>query len=82
MPPAVLPLVTDGQNATLSWKSVAGQSYQVQSESDVSVSNWANLTDVITATNGVTSTTLGIGSAAQQFYRVVLLTIALLENVR
>jgi uncharacterized repeat protein (TIGR03803 family) len=73
MPPAVQPLVTDGNKATLSWKSVAGQSYQVQSASDLSASNWANVTAVMTATDGVTSTTLQIGSAAQQFYRVVLL---------
>jgi len=73
MPPEVQPLVMEGKNVTLTWKSVAGQNYQVQSISDLSASNWASVTGVMTATNGVTSTTFGIGAAAQQFYRVVLL---------
>ncbi|HTL56978.1 MAG TPA: hypothetical protein VL361_14950 [Candidatus Limnocylindrales bacterium] len=57
----------------MSWKSVAGQSYQIQSASEATSTDWANITGTLTATEGAMSQTVQTSGASQQFYRVVLL---------
>jgi uncharacterized repeat protein (TIGR03803 family) len=57
----------------LSWNSVAGQYYQLQSTSDLNTITWTNIGGSIIATNGRTSASVSIGENAQSFYRVVLL---------
>jgi len=57
----------------LFWSAVAGRTYQVQYNTDLTSTNWTNLGDTITATNGTMSTSDALGSDQQRFYRVVLL---------
>jgi len=55
------------------WIAAPGQLYQVQSITDLDSANWINVGSVITATNTSQSASYVIGSASQQFYRVLLL---------
>ncbi len=72
------PVITSAyQNAgalVFSWESVAGQSYQVQSTTNLDSPNWANVGSATSATTNLLSATNSIGAAAQQFYRVVLVS--------
>jgi hypothetical protein len=55
----------------LTWNSVAGRNYQVQSKDSVSASTWITNASV-TATGFSTSfTNAGMSSVGQRFYRVV-----------
>lgn len=58
---------------TLVWSAITGQKYQLQHNSDLDSTNWTNLGNVITATNGTVAVADVIGSNSQRFYRVVLL---------
>ncbi len=62
-------------NGTLNlfWSTVAGQSYQLQYTTDLTSSNWSNLTNSMIATNGVMSLSDYLGPDSQRFYRVVRL---------
>jgi hypothetical protein len=58
---------------TLTWSGIANSSYQVQSASDLSHPNWTNVAAAVTASGEVVSASEPIGTATQQFYRVILL---------
>jgi uncharacterized repeat protein (TIGR03803 family) len=58
---------------TLTWSAAPGQSCQVQATPSLAPADWTNLGAAIAATNAVSSVSLPIGSASQQFYRIVLL---------
>jgi uncharacterized repeat protein (TIGR03803 family) len=62
-----------GSNLDLTWSSVAGQTYQLQYNTDLSSTNWNNLGSSAVATNGTMSASDDIVSGTQRFYRVVLL---------
>jgi uncharacterized repeat protein (TIGR03803 family) len=57
----------------LTWSSVAGQSYQLQFNSDLSSTNWINSGSVLQATNGLMSASGVIGPEDKRFYRVEIL---------
>jgi hypothetical protein len=59
--------------ASLTWSTEAGRRYQVQYISDLSSSNWANLSNALTAAGATLSATDSVTNALQRFYRVVLL---------
>ena len=61
-----------GGTIHLTWSSVPNVSYQVQSASSLSNPTWTNVVKV-TAAGNLTSTLQPVGSARQQFYRVMLL---------
>ena len=56
-------------NVTLTWSSISGASYQVQSTS-VPGGSWQNASGTITASGASTSWTGNVSGASQQFYRV------------
>jgi uncharacterized repeat protein (TIGR03803 family) len=64
--------VTNG-GIILCWTAVAGQTYQMQYNTDLTTINWNNLGGTITETNGIMVTCDSMGLDAQRFYRVVLL---------
>jgi uncharacterized repeat protein (TIGR03803 family) len=61
-------------NGTLSltWSTEAGGTYQLQYNSDLSSSNWINMSSAITATGATLSTTDSLTNGPQRFYRLVL----------
>jgi hypothetical protein len=61
-------------NTTLSltWTTEAGGSYQLQSTSDLSSSNWTNLGSPVAATGTTFSTSDFVTNAPQRFYRLIL----------
>ncbi len=70
--PTLETAVVAGNSITLNWSGLPGLSYQVQSTGDLSQQNWATLPGTITASNDTVSA-VEPASAAQQFYRVILL---------
>ena len=61
-----------GNSIALSWSAIAGRTYQVQSASNLSDANWANVSDQVTATGAIAGTSDPIADTAR-FYRVVML---------
>jgi hypothetical protein len=45
----------------------------VQASTNLAPANWINVGGAVTASNSSVSATYGIGSAGQQFYRILLL---------
>ncbi len=70
--PVIQSVVCAGGTVKLTWSSVAGLSYQVQSASSLSNPSWTNVATV-TATGNVATASETVGSAPQQLYRVILL---------
>jgi len=58
---------------SLTWSSVAGQSYQVQYTPSLTPPNWQYLSPAATATGPAMTATDPAAATAQRFYRVVLL---------
>jgi uncharacterized repeat protein (TIGR03803 family) len=56
----------------LTWSTEAGGTYQLQYNSDLSSSNWINLSSPFTATGATLSTTDSLTNGPQRFYRLVL----------
>ena len=61
-------------NSTLSltWSTEAGGRYQVQYNSDLSSSNWINLSNAVIAAGATLSVTDSVTNAPRRFYRAVL----------
>jgi uncharacterized repeat protein (TIGR03803 family) len=57
---------------SLAWSTEAGGTYQLQCNSDLSSSNWINLSSPVTATGATLSTTDSLTNSPQRFYRLVL----------
>ncbi len=55
----------------LTWGATVGQSYQVQSTTDLSSGNWTALGDPVTATDYTVTVSESIGASSAQFYRLV-----------
>lgn len=62
-----------GTNLDLSWSGANNFSYELQSTSDLSSTNWTTIPGAITVTNGVATVSAPIVSPTQQFYRVLQL---------
>ena len=60
-------------NLLLSWASVVGLSYQVQSTPDLATGNWVNEGLPMNGTGGTLSASVPIGSAPRKFFRLLLL---------
>jgi len=56
---------------TLSWNTVGGQTYQLQSVTNLASTNWVNLGSPILANSAVTTTSNAVGANSQCFYRVM-----------
>jgi hypothetical protein len=57
---------------TVTWSAAAGHSYQLQYKPSLTATNWTNLGNPITATNGFITTLDIVGPDPQRFYRAVL----------
>jgi hypothetical protein len=71
-PPVIQLAALAGGELTLNWSTTPGQTYQAQSTTNLAAANWVNAGGAITATNSSLSASYAIGSASQQFYRIVL----------
>jgi hypothetical protein len=58
---------------TLTWSAISGQTYRVQYTTNLTDTNWQNLTPDVTATGDTASQTNSPLSDAQRFYRVLVL---------
>jgi hypothetical protein len=67
-----LPPAPSAGGFTLTWSTVAGNSYQVQYVSDLGATNWINFGSAITASSSV-ATVSDSFTNSQRFYRVLLL---------
>ncbi len=72
-PPVFQSVALGGGMLSLAWSAVPSLTYQVQSTTNLVSGTWVNTGSVITATDFSVSASYGIGSASQQFYRVLLL---------
>jgi uncharacterized repeat protein (TIGR03803 family) len=70
--PAFTSAAQNGAMLTLTWSTTPGQSYQVQSISDLASGDWVNAGSVIAATNNDLSESFSIESASREFYRILL----------
>jgi uncharacterized repeat protein (TIGR03803 family) len=66
------PILPANGTITLTWNAVVGQTYQLQSVTNLTSTNWCNLGSPILATNAVVTTGDVIVPDSQRFYRVVL----------
>jgi hypothetical protein len=63
--------VTQGSGAiTFSWNAITGQTYQVQSNTNLTQNIWIDFGNVLTGADATLSFTNSIGSDPQRFYRV------------
>jgi hypothetical protein len=65
-------LTLSNNTLTLAWTTEAGGTYQLQYNSDLSSSNWVNLSRPVTATGSTISTTDSVTNGPQRFYGLVL----------
>jgi len=71
--PVFQTVVNTGGLVSLTWSSILGRNYQLQSSGDLSAGNWSNLGPSVTATNALTSASDSSSTSSQRFYRVILL---------
>jgi hypothetical protein len=69
--PVVRSMSVTALSFTFTWTALSGQTYQVQSSTNLNATNWINWGNPITATNSTVSTSDAITNR-QQFYRVLL----------
>jgi uncharacterized repeat protein (TIGR03803 family) len=72
-PPVLQSVVTGAGTLAFTWSAATGESYEVQTTTNLASTNWLDLGGIMTATNTNMSGSFGIGSNSQQFYRVLLL---------
>jgi len=72
--PVILSLGLTNNIIAVTWNSAANLIYQLQSRDSLNGTSWVNVPPQMTATGPTTTETKAMGSAAQQFYRISLLT--------
>ncbi len=70
-PPVVLTVQHSGGSFTFTWSSAEGQSYQIQTETNLAQPNWTNLGSSFVATNSTMTTAEPVGTNEQQYYRIL-----------
>jgi subtilase family serine protease len=70
--PVLQSVALAGGNITLTWSGVANLSYQIQSATNLSNPRWT-IVAAVTAPGNVVTASEPMGTATQQFYRVILL---------
>ncbi len=71
-PPAFQSAAQTNGTLTLQWSAVPGQTYQVQTSTNLASIGWTNLGGAVAATNFSVSASYSIGSGSQQYYRILL----------
>lgn len=61
-----------GNNVVVTWYSVAGTTYRVQSKSALSDTTWSNVNGDVPATDALATKTISMAGNTQQFFRVVI----------
>lgn len=56
----------------LTWFSIAGTTYRVQTKSSLAEATWTNVAGDVTATGSLSSKTISISGASQKFFRVII----------
>jgi hypothetical protein len=72
-PPVIQSVTQSGGSLTFTWSAISNQMYQIQSTTNLILTNWTTLAGTNAATNPTMTISEPIGSNSQQFYRVVLL---------
>ena len=70
-PPVLSSLTLTGNTLNFTWRTIAGQTNQVQYKTNLIQTDWNNLGNAITATNSTLTFSTPIGPDSQRFYRVV-----------
>ena len=73
MKPVMRPIAPTNGSLLVSWRAVAGQTYQLQSTLDLALPEWADLGTPLVATNGTMTILDPITPQGQRFYRVAVL---------
>ena len=73
MPPVIQSVTLTNGKIAFTWTAIVGQTYQVESKSDLTLTNWRFVGPSFVASNSIITTTDSTDFPAQQFYRVVLL---------
>jgi hypothetical protein len=72
--PVILSIGLTNEVVSITWSSVTGQTYQVQSVDDLRSAHWNNASPGLTATGSTATQTNFLGNGSQRFYRVLLMT--------
>jgi hypothetical protein len=71
--PVVQVVTLTNSTLSLTWSTESGGTYQLQYNSDLSSSNWTNLSNAVTAAGATLSATDSVTNGPRRFYRGVLL---------
>jgi hypothetical protein len=71
--PLIQSVVVSNSSVALTWSAIAGQSYRLQSKTNLTDTIWNELSPDITATGSTASGTDTSGTGLQQFYRIRVL---------
>jgi hypothetical protein len=71
-PPVFQAVTQTNGTITLTWSATAGQTYQVQYNTNLSQPHWTNLV-IVTATNSTAAASDALNSSGQRFYRTICL---------
>jgi hypothetical protein len=71
--PTVFSSSLNGTNFKLSWPTVAGLNYQLQSTTNLSAASWVNEGAPFTGTGGALTNTISVGADSGKFFRLLLL---------
>jgi hypothetical protein len=71
--PLIQSVVISNSSVALTWSGIAGQTYRLQSKTNLTDTLWNDLSPIITATGSTVSGTDNSGIGIQQFYRVQVL---------
>jgi hypothetical protein len=70
--PEFLSVTRTNNTVALTWSTMSGLVYQVQSTASMTPTNWSNLGGTLTANGSKMSASNAIGTATQKFYRALL----------
>jgi uncharacterized repeat protein (TIGR03803 family) len=72
LPPVFQSLIKNAATVTLVWSSVAGQTYQLEYSTNLAQGSWNNVSNAVTATNGIMTGSDPAATDPQRFYRVLV----------
>jgi hypothetical protein len=72
-PPVFQSITKSANTLTLIWSTLAGQTYRIQSNTNLNTTNWSNVGSSIIATNSTATISDIAGPQEQRFYRALLL---------
>jgi hypothetical protein len=70
--PVIRTMTLSGTNLVLTWCAVSGQTYRVQSCTNLNVQMWNDLGGDVTATHAIARAIVPVAAIPQRFYRVIV----------